>query len=205
MRRDPRIEHATRVAQERLEKWICRPLKISKDEIYRELLLVRLLSNPDKVRAPEGGQVPILGGPENHPLVYDDEKAAHLITEACSGDVNADVVLSSVAAKYVSCGCAMPPLLRDYITRKLDAMMATGEPWPKPRTRGRKRNGNLQRDWAITWAVEHLRMQGFPLGSDSARHSASSIVADALTNWGITLDDRRVAQIWNANRRLAGF
>jgi hypothetical protein len=202
MPRNSEIDRLVSAAQLLLERYkFADPNRMHGDEHYRHLLHLSVLSPLDKAPPPEDGdgRAPMFG--INH--AYDDQKGAQLIASACSGDTNADVVLSAIAAYYVRTGCAMPPRLREYMSRKLDAAMLTGEPWPKPRRKRRPRNGNHRRDFIIATVVSALVKGGLPVESGRAQHSAASIVADALTNLGITLDDRSVVRIWKANRDLA--
>jgi hypothetical protein len=213
MPRNPDIDRALKATERTLKPWISHPPKLKGNEFCREHLRLSVLSPlsevsgwwKDERRAVFGGGGLFgTGYFRNTPLiVYDDEKAPPLIADAVSGDMNADAVLSAIAAHHIRNACTLPPRLRDYIARKLDASMATGKPWPKPSTRGRKRNGNAYRDYAIMWAVEMLVRDGFQIDNSRAQHSASSIVADALTNLGITLDDRSVARIYRANRKFS--
>jgi len=200
MPRNSEIDRLVNAAQALLERYkVDDPTRMHGDEHHRHLLQLSILSPPNEVWAPDDGRLPLFG--INH--AYDDEKGARLIALACSGDVNADAVLSAVAGKYVYNQSVMPPKLRDYVSRKLGSMMANGKPWPKPRTLGRKRNGNHRRDFIIATVVSALIKGGLAVESGRAQHSAASIVADALTNLGITLDDRSVVRIWKANRDLA--
>jgi hypothetical protein len=200
MQRNPEIDQFVRIAEGLLRLHISAGRGKNRNATYyQHLLHVSVLSPPDEVWKPDDGRIPLFG--VQH--AYDDEKAAPLIAHAISGDADTDAVLSAVAAHYVRNECVLPPRLRDYITRKLENQMTESEPWPKPRTRGRKRNANIRRDFGIASVVSALINGGFPLESGRAQHSASAIVADALTNLGITLDDRSVVRIWKANRKLA--
>jgi hypothetical protein len=206
MPRDPDIARLAKNVEEFLGQWVSTStdpkVRLSADGFVRLQMLISVVSPAAELLDALSGDRPPLHGLHH---IYDDEKATYLIAHAASGNVNADIVLSAIAAHHVHHQCAMPPGLRDYISRKLQAVWVTGEPWPTPRTRGRKRNGNAGRDFAITVAVASLVTRGLPIESARAQHSASSIVADALTNLGITLDDRSVVRIWKANREYAGW
>jgi hypothetical protein len=212
MPRNSEIDRLVSDAEQKMRPWIFPPPSmLSDDAFYREHLRLSVLSPLSEVKARTDGRLVTFGGggglfKNAEPIVYDDDKAKPLIAAARSGDINADAVLSSIAAHHVRNGCALPLRLRDYISLKLDAVMITGEAFPKQR-RVRRTRGNVKpnakRDFIITWAVEELVRDGHKLGNSRAQHSASSIVADALTNLGITLDDRRVAQIYRESRKFA--
>jgi hypothetical protein len=201
MQRDPEIARLAGGAEEFLRRWVSpAPGEMNGDVFVRQQMHLSVLSRFDEIWTPDGGPLPRLG--ENY--TYDDEKGARLIALATfAGDANSDIILSEIAAHFVRAQCAMPPRLRTYMTRKLEAEWVTGKPWPKIRRRGRRRNGNARRDFGIAVAMSVLVKKGLPIESCRAQLSASSVVADALTNLGITLDDRSVVRIWKRSRQHA--
>lgn len=122
---------------------------------------------------------------------YDDERAKTVIAKAMDGDLEADGILREIALEKLQEG--LPPNLAAYIS----SILADG------RSRS-GRQGARQRYYArdawICLAVEEINNLGFDVTRNSTTTeamSASSIVAKALTELGVTLSEKSIERIWN--------
>jgi hypothetical protein len=122
---------------------------------------------------------------------YDDARAKPVIAKAIAGDGEADAALREIARRSLQKGSPLPPNLAQYIVSLLAA------DWQPPDRRG---HSKFARDLFVHAVVETIKKRGFDLTRNESaanyRASASSIVASALDELGVTLSEKRVAAIW---------
>jgi hypothetical protein len=123
---------------------------------------------------------------------YDDDRAVTVIEKAAAGDVVADTLLREVAGEKLQAGLPLPPNLARYVVDKL-ANRNTGGP-----SRGKRPGNFFDRDAWVYLAVKNTIERGFRLERNAATGSASasSIVATALSELGVTMSEKSVARIW---------
>lgn len=112
-------------------------------------------------------------------------------------DARRDAVFRDVAARLIRSGRAIPKPMRDRI-----ASIIRGEKLPPKATRPRALHTN-SRDREIARVVASMMSRGFAATRNPAtkRASACSIVGEALARHGLSLSEKTIEEIWNANRR----
>lgn len=124
---------------------------------------------------------------------YDDKRAQPVIAEAAAVDAEADAMLREIARARLQEG--LPPNLADYIAKVLADQR-------RPDRRGRPRS--FDRDVWIYYAVEDIKRRDFKPTRNEAteqRESASSIVAAALKELGVTMPEKSIERIWQGIHR----
>jgi hypothetical protein len=122
---------------------------------------------------------------------YDDDLAIAMIEKAIAGDTVADTLLREAAIEKLQAELPLPPNLARYIADNvLAGHVRTKHPGGRP--------DYFDRDAWIYLAVDYTLKRGFKLTRNevSKSETASSIVAEALLELGVTLSDKRVAGIW---------
>lgn len=118
------------------------------------------------------------------------------VKAALNGDTYLDRALRRIAKEAVLAGDPLPQSLREFIAAAL--FMEAPPSFPKS-----TEFNSYNRDAAIRVLVERA-VQEFGVykyrnvATDRERHSACSLVAEALTNMGIKLEEKRVAEIASA-------
>jgi hypothetical protein len=140
------------------------------------------------------------------PSDYDDEKGKLLFEMAQNGDVDADAALCHIAFKHLVCGRELP------INLKVFVMLLLSERFEAPPKRGRgrySRNQNVIRDFVIVELVSTMKEFGFHPTRTRARHrsndkeeSGCSIVAKALAQLGIHMDEIGIEEVWSKRADL---
>jgi hypothetical protein len=124
---------------------------------------------------------------------YDDARAQPVIAKAAEGEAEADAMLREIACAKLPEG--LPPNLADYVARVL-------ADWSRPDRRGAPHK--FDRDVCIFYAVEDIKQRGFHAMRHEAtehRESASSIVASALKELGVTMPEKSIERIWQGIHR----
>jgi hypothetical protein len=132
---------------------------------------------------------------------YDD--ISEYIKIARQGDHAANTVLLETAASWIAQGIPARYWgpLREFIVEFLR------NPQQVTRTRGRKRSTLSQRDLFIAFAVRQIHLRwGIPktrnvASRNGGRHSATSIVKQALESVALNLSEDDVAKIWGAEQK----
>lgn len=126
-------------------------------------------------------------------FVYDDDKAAGLIKQARTGDVDAMDVIKAIAVEHIRAGRALPANLRAFTVELLDG---TIDP---PRRAARHPETFTLRNLQIALAITMLIERGFKStrNSGTVTDSACSIVAAALEEMGASMTEHAVAKVWS--------
>jgi hypothetical protein len=139
---------------------------------------------------------------EGSPFVYDLGIAEILLEKANGGSIAEDRILCNAAAILLSATKGISDSrLRNYASRRLSGDIQSS---PK-RGRGRSATDNSLRDVVI---AGRLIPNLLPLGFHATRNDATegecacSIVSDALGRVGISLSERRIAEIWGSYSHL---
>jgi hypothetical protein len=138
-----------------------------------------------------------------NPLDYDDQKGRELIERAMNGDTDADAALCGIASRLVRLGDPLPKYLRDYISTILKFRFAA----PPKRRKGGDPYARDRRNLFIVTILKRLRGSGVPPTRNRAARdngtgrSGCSIVAKALSEVGVHIDETGVEKIWAARTR----
>ena len=140
-----------------------------------------------------------------NPLDYDDHKGRELIERAKNGDTDADAALCLIASRLVHLGDPLPEYLRDYIATILIFRFHA----PPKRRKGGDPYALDRRNLFIVTILKRLKSSGVPPTRNRAARdngtgrSGCSIVAKALSEVGVHIDETGVEKIWAARTRYA--
>lgn len=161
---------------------------------YLALLTLHTILQPKA--AHQGLPDPLLVRWRSKDYVYMSAIAALLLQEARDGDAVSDQVLCNAAAIMLDAtGGISDTSLRAYVIQRLSKDI----PPPQKRGRGRSKTDNAYRDSVIAgWLIPPLAEKGFcPTRNEATdEECASSIVHNALNRIGISLSEKRIAEIW---------
>ena len=127
------------------------------------------------------------------------DRMVNLVEKARRGDADADSLLQKVGLQFVSAGAPIPEPLRGYIA---DHLRDQTKPM---RRRGKHRQADLLRNFAITYLIARVAEHGFLATRNREtrnQESACSILAAALVKAGVHMSETGVEKIWNKQERL---
>ena len=180
------------IPPEHVDKWVCARVRSWFSEqpdnvghMYRRLLVF--------------GDVGI------NPLDYDDNQGRELIERAGKGDPDADALLCGLAQRFIRSGMPLPEYLGDYVATILTVRFLA----PPKRRKGGDPYALDGRNLFIVTILKRLKGSGVPPTRNRAARdngtgrSGCSIVAKALSEVGVHIDETGVEKIWAARTRYA--
>ena len=164
-----KVAYAAELAEEVLKFWLVdktpehswSDYDMARDYAESEILMSvrgREPFNYHEVVGPEGRTVPTFGtgGPLDWCQIYDDKKSARTIARATTGDPLARDVLLHIASRFVAYGHPLPPRLRVYTAKVLQALAEQSSANPR---RGPTPWAKHRRDYALAAAVHEVVIQ----------------------------------------------